>query len=251
MVITSKDNEIVKFAHKLQDKKYRKEYGLFLLDGIKLAKEVIATNLPCEMVFVEESKYEEYKPIVNRLNTKIILTNSSILKYLSPTKTPQGILILAKQIKEDITKISSNFLILDNIQDPGNLGAIIRSAAATNFKQIFMLNCVDVYNEKVVRASMGNILKTKNTSLNKEKLIQLLNTNNNYSLYLADMKGTNIFSLEKEREKYVGIIIGNEGQGVSDFLKGLSLTTISIPMENEVESLNAAVSASIIMYQFK
>ena len=134
--------------------------------------------------------------------------------------------------------------MLDNIQNPDNMGAIIRTAVATNFNKIYLINCVDIYNEKVIRASMGTLFKVEFIDTNYQQIANLAKSN---KIYYADMGGESVFNI-KQFEKNLGLVIGNEGNGISKEIKDITNNKLSIPMSNGVESLNASVSAGILMY---
>lgn len=248
-IITSQNNALVKLASSLNSKKYRKLHNLALLEGTKIIDEAIKANQVFYKLFIEEEKAEDYKNYLHQVNCEVVYTTAKIINSISPTQTPQGIVAIIETRSFEPMVIGGNFLVLDNIQDPGNLGAIIRSAAASGYKNIFMLNCVDVYNDKVIRASMGNLFKTNNYTVSLEQLQKLLSVKENYELLLATMQGENIFEVSIKKGSTIGVIIGNEGSGVTEQVAKLARKTVSIPMQNEVESLNAAVSASIIMYK--
>ncbi|MGD9900964.1 MAG: TrmH family RNA methyltransferase [Spirochaetales bacterium] len=249
-VIKSLENPIIKEASSLKQKKYRKLLNLAILEGHKIIDEGINSKLEFVNLFIDENKKDTYSKYAHLIKCNIIYTDERVLKAISPSDTPQGILATVKtKYLTPMVIDNNNFLVLEHIQDPGNVGAIIRSAAASNFKNIFMIDCVDVYNDKVVRASMGNLFKVNCYDISLEKLQKLLSVKENYELYLADMNGKNIFQLDLPKNKVIGIIIGNEGSGVTENIKKLATQTISIPMQNGVESLNAAVSASILMYK--
>jgi|LGVE01.1.fsa_nt_gb TrmH family RNA methyltransferase len=249
--ITSTNNDLIKLVLSLQHKKFRKLENLALIEGSKIINEAINSGQNIVNLFIADDKLEKYKELVNKVDVEVIISSTKILKLISPTKTPQGIVAIIEAKYLSPMVIADDFLVLDHIQDPGNLGAIIRSAVASGFKNVFMINCVDMYNDKVLRASMGNIFKSNNFSVNFEKLSELLKVKEDYELLLADLSGDNIFEIDLPKNKTIGIIIGNEGSGVSDEVRGLSTKTVNIPMQNDVESLNAAVSASIIMYNIK
>jgi len=248
--ITSTNNTLIKLVKSLNEKKYRKQHKLALIEGSKIIDEAIKSDQNFYKLIIDENKKEDYKSYLHKLDCEVVYTKSFILEQISPTKTPQGIVAVIHTKTLDPMIITDNFLVLDNVQDPGNLGAIIRTAAASGFNNIFMLNCVDVYNNKVIRASMGNLFKVNNYSITYEKLEKLLKAKENYKLLHASMQGENILQMHLPKTLSVGIIIGNEGTGVTQKVQDLATDTVSIPMKNDVESLNAAVSASIIMYQF-
>jgi len=248
-IIISQENPIIKLASSLQEKKFRKENGLVIIEGHKIIEEALSSHQSFYKLFVSSEKEKEYEHFFDKVNCEVIVTTSEILKKLSLTNTPQGILAILNIKEKEENNLNTNFLVLDHIQDPGNLGAIIRSAVASGFTNIFMLDCVDIYNEKVIRSSMGNLFKINYHNVTILDLENILKSKK-YELLLADMNGKNVLQIKVPPDKLVGIIIGNEGNGVSENLRKLATQTVSIPMKNDVESLNAAVSASIIMYQF-
>ena len=142
--------------------------------------------------------------------------------------------------------LTDKVLILDNIQDPGNMGTLLRTSAATNFKSVLLINCVDIYNDKVLRSTMGGIFRVNCIQIKAEELQQL--KENNYCIFKADMKGENIFNYSKPVKPFA-LVIGNEANGVSQQVSNFCTHTLSIPMQNGVESLNAGVSGSILMYE--
>ena len=140
---------------------------------------------------------------------------------------------------------NGNYLVLDELQDPGNVGTLIRSALGANFLDIYLLNSVNISNEKLIRSSMGAIFKTKIYQVSKDEFISNYKKWNK-PLYVCDMDGENIYKTHISNN--AGIVVGNEGNGVSAEIRGISTGSISIPMKNGLESLNAGVSGSIIMY---
>lgn len=239
-IITSKQNKNILLAKKLQNKKYRKEFNLCCLEGEKLIKEALSANLNFKMVFVLKDKEFD---ILNSLNCEIFSIDRQLLKLISCNVSPQGIIAIVDTRYQIIAK-NKRFLVLDGIQNPDNLGAIVRTAVATGFNTIYTINCVDLFNEKVLRASMGNVFKVNFIDINYQQLVELNKLND---IYFADMHGGDIFKIASFKEN-VGIVIGNEGNGVSDNVKEIVKNSLSIPMLNNVESLNASVSAGVIMY---
>ena len=242
-IITSKSNKHIKLCKDLQDKKFRKKSGLCLLEGIKIVRECVKNGLEITQIITTKDGYNEV--IKEFFGKEIIVVSNDLLKYISSTVSPQSVVGIAKVNKLEYQKPKTNYLLLDNIQDPSNLGAIVRTAVATGFTTIYLIDCVDEYNEKVIRASMGNLFKCKFFHIGLNQVDELKD-----SLYICDMNGKNIFN-KKEFSQIIGLCIGNEGHGVSQEIREKISNIISIPMLNEVESLNAAVSASIIMYQVK
>ncbi len=220
----------------LKDKKFRKEHSLFMVEGEKFCKDLLNTDI--EIVYTITSD----KTLKGFPNIEVV--SDKMLSSLATTKTNQNIVCICK-VKDYGLESVGNSLILDNLQDPGNVGTLIRSALAFGFKDIYLIGGVDPFNEKVIRSSAGTILKVRlhecdYTELDKFKAKIAEN------FVVADMKGEpiNQICLPKNR---IAVIIGNEGQGVSVEMRNMANTTISIPMSDEVESLNAGVAGSIIM----
>ena len=241
ITITSKNNELIANTKKLQDKKYRKLRNECLLEGEKLINEAIKSNVKIKSIFsCDESKLKQF----NDNEYQLYFVSENIIKWLSLNPSPQNVLAVI-DTKSQYVSNSDQILILDNLQNPDNFGAIIRTALATNFNKIFAINCVDKYNEKVLRASMGTIFRCEIIETDYQYVKEL---SQKYDLYYADMQGENIFNIDLINSK-VGIVIGNEGNGISKEIRTILNNKISIPMENNVESLNATVAGSIIMYQ--
>lgn len=244
-VITSVKNELV-----VKTKKFRDKFeGFLFLDNPKTIEEASLLNLKIEYVLLDKTKKDYFIEKYKFLKfCKIVLVSNNVIEFLSTTKTPQGIIAIVKIEKSTDIKISGNCLVLDCLQDPGNLGTIIRSARGTSFKDIVLINCVSPYNQKVVRSTMGSIFFENYHFFSSPKDFVDFAKQNNISLVVADMSGENLYSFEKPKNKY-SIVIGNEGNGVSkEFLE--NSLKVSIPMKNGLESLNASVACSILMYYF-
>lgn len=242
MIIESKSNKLISYAKKLQTKKYSQEYCECFLECEKIILERL-TNI--NTVLLVENYKNEYNEALKCFSGNIYYISSEIAKYLTEASNPSKIFAFMK-IKRCVME-TSNFLVLDNLQDPNNLGAIIRSARAFNFNKIYAINCVYPYLYKTIRSSMGYIFDVDFVQISYEKFYEIKKSEDLY-LYCADMNGENINSIPKLNQK-VGVCIGNEGNGVSDFISNICDKTISIKMNNCVESLNASVSAGIIMHK--
>lgn len=238
--ITSKSNKKIVEAKKLLDKKGREKTGLFLAETEKVVKELLNCKMRPKCFYVLEGKKFDF---LNNSNIQIFYLTESVFKEISTLVTFDGVIGEFYQNQQKAEYNGGKFLILDGLQNPDNFGAIMRTALACDFKNIYTINCVDKYNPKVIRASMGNQFKLNiaEISLNDIEMFD------NAKLYTASMEGKNIFDIDKF-ENNIGIVIGNEGNGVSAELKNLINNTISLPMENGIESLNASVSAGVIMY---
>lgn len=240
MILTSKNNPLIKETVTLKDKKGRKEFGLFLVEGRKMAAECAKSGLEVERVFVSES-YDGENPFPESLT---VCVSQDVFRHLSDEKTPQGILCRVKIPEEGVCAPQGRCLLLDGVSDPGNVGAIIRTANAAGYKEIYLTDdCADPYSPKSVRASMSGVFFTKIYRAPRETLLDNLSTT---PIVVADMGGENVFNFLSP--KRFALVIGNEGNGVSALLRAAATHTVKIPMTSTQESLNAAVSAGIIMY---
>ncbi len=239
MLYTSVKNEKIKNIKKLNNKKYRDKLNSFLIEGEHLVKEAHKNNCLKELIVDENTDFN--------LNMETIHVTENVLKYLTDLDNPPKVMGICNKLKEN--PIGDRVIILDDIQDPGNLGTIIRSAVAFNIDTIILSkNTVDLYNNKVVRATQGMIFNVNIIIKDLKEIIPTLK-NNNYKIYGTKVtNGKNIKELEKTSK--FAIILGNEGNGVdSDILK-MCDDYIYISMNKVCESLNVGVAASIIMYEF-
>ena len=246
-IITSLDNPSVKEARSLIDKKFRRYHGKFLIDGEKLVYEAVCGACEIDKIFVDNEKTANFDYILSKFIGKIIKTTSKVMASLSESKTPQGIIaeVFMKETGEFMPEKNQPFIILDRIQDPGNLGTIIRTAAATGYETIVLIDTVDAYSQKVIRSSSGGILYLDIFRMSEKEIISYC-MKKEIELLVADMDGVNIFNTHIETQNYA-LVIGNEGQGVSETFKEMG-RSISLPMKSQMESLNAGVSASVLMY---
>ena len=238
MLIESIDNDKIKKLKKLHQKKYRDIEDKYLIEGIHLVKEAYKSNDLLEVLLLEGQTVD--------FDCDITYVSKKVIKYLSNLETPYNIIGICKKNKEK--EIKGNVLILDDIQDPGNLGTIIRSSLAFNIDTIILSeNSVDLYNFKVLRSSQGmnfhiNIIKD-----NLSKRIRQLK-NNGYTIYTTDVnEGKELKNIKFDKK--CAIIMGNEGNGVSKEISNLSDEKIYINMNKNCESLNVAVATSIILYE--
>ena len=239
MILTSKNNPLIKETAALKEKKGRKEQGLFLVEGRKMLSECLQSDFEIERIFLADEQENLSFP-----EEKIVRVSNDILRFLSDEKTPQGVLCSVKLPKRELCPPVGKCLFLDGVADPGNVGAIIRTANAAGYKEIYMTTeCADPYSPKSVRASMSGVFFTKIYRGEREELLSLFE---DIPLLVADMAGENIFKMSP-LDKFV-LAIGNEANGISEATFSKSTKKISIPMAATQESLNAAVSAGILMY---
>lgn len=238
--ITSSSNSLIKEVAKYKDGKD----DAILVEGVKIIKEVAKYGLYCDKLFALEDKFELVKDYINQ-NCEVYFVSQNVLEKLSSTKTPQGVVGIVKVSDKKLSAPKGNFLVLDNLQDPGNFGTICRSALGANFLDIYVIDCPSYKSSKMIRSTMGTIFGLNIYQVSYETLNQLL-TSNNLPLLVADLDGENIFDYTPPKQ--FGIAIGNEGNGVSKEIISMSNQKITIPMHNDLESLNAGVSAGICMY---
>ena len=241
-MIISKQNALVKEIRSLADKKFRDKLGVYVVEGIKPVKEAIELSLPIRNVVGTENGLKN----INAQGFNVEEVSQAVFDYISEEKSPQGVLAVIFKPKNQIEKPEGHCLLLDGVSDPSNVGAIIRTAAASGFNHVYMTDdSADPYSQKAVRSSMSGIFRIK---VARGAIDQLLNAID-LPLVVADMGGKDVFT-DAVKCKCC-LVIGNEGRGVSRAIKEKADYIVSIPMQNGVESLNAAVSAGILMYALK
>ncbi len=239
MVITSTDNAKVQEVAKLADKKYRKKSGCYVIEGERLVRDAILHGAQVQNVFVAESVAQKL------CFDGAIIVSDRVFAKMSATVNSQGVLAVAKIPFAELCAPKGDCLILDNLQDPGNIGTLIRSAVACGFTDIYAVNCADVYSPKVVRSAMSahfciNLHQTDDIA----KAFEAASKN---VIVACDMGGESVFNCNFNTD--VCLVLGNEGNGLSDYSRMHANRTISLPMANNFESLNVAVAGSVIMYQ--
>ncbi len=238
MYIESLSNKKIKELNKLKTKKYRDQENLFLVEGHHLVNEAYNAGILKEVLVLKDTEVS--------YDCTITYTTEEVLKYLSDVDTPQNIIGVCNKI--DNNKIGNKVVVLDDIQDPGNLGTIIRSAVAFNFDTIILSNnSVDVYNPKVIRSTQGMLFKVNIIRGNLESVIPNLKNDGYRVLATSVTNGKDVKTLEKIEK--ICIIMGNEGNGVSDKILSLADDFIYIKMNNACESLNVGVATSILLYE--
>lgn len=251
MVITSKDNEIVKHIRKLRDKKYRDEKCEFVIEGTKMIEEAVRENAKIKMIVVCEELNQNplQKDILYKVaKEKIVYVNDKVFKVLTDVTTPQGILAIIEKSKNNEIDFSKElFLVLDNIQDPGNMGTILRTADSVALTQIIVpKGNADPYNPKVVRSTMGAIFRVN--VIEVEDLAKTIKEIKKHKIQILATDLATDYSIYDVNYKKSAIVIGNEGNGVSKEILELADKRIKIPMPGKTESLNAAVATGIILY---
>lgn len=238
MLITSINNQTIKELDKLKQKKYRDLEQKFLIEGEHLVEEAEKSGVLEKIILLENSEYPS--------KLEKIYVSKSVMKKLSSLDTPPNIIGVCKMLSRK--ELGKKVLLLDDIQDPGNLGTIIRSSVAFNVDSIVMsLNTVDLYNPKVIRSTQGMIFKI---NLIKDDLGQVIEKlkSKNIPIYTTNVNGGENIKNINSTDSY-GLIMGNEGNGVKDEISTLADRKIYIPMNSKVESLNVSVAASILLYE--
>ena len=242
MLITSLDNERVKKYRKLREKKYRDRLNLFLVEGWHLVLEAYRAGLIEEVILTEEVACELEVP-------KIYVTQE-IIKKITEFDTPVPILALCHKVKNDPQKIGQRILMLDGVQDPGNLGTILRSAKAFHVDTVILgTKTVDLYNAKVLRATQGMVF---HLHVIEGDLVELIPKIKKQGIPIYGTKvesGEDVRKLETSAKTQYALVMGNEGNGVTEEVLSLCDHYLYIQMDSEVESLNVAVATSILLYE--
>ena len=244
MLISSKNNNIIKTAKSLQDKKYSKQQMECFVESEKIVGDLLNLNISVTTIFFVEGYREKFAYILDNFKGNIFEITKSVADSLCESNRESKIFAIAK-IPQNTFDQTKKTLILDGLQDPTNVGALVRSAKAFGFENVIAVNSVYPYTFKVVRASMGHIFNVNFLSMNFDQVLEL-KKENNLKFICADMGGVNIKNFEENEN--LALIIGNEGNGVSDCFRAITDQTVSIEMEKSVESLNASVAGSILMY---
>ncbi len=252
-IITSRKNAAVLAAAALSDKKQRDKTGLFAFEGIKLLEDALRSGAEVEKVFATERAYERYSDVMGKVSGKVTLVSEEVYAKLSLENAPQGVFTVAKK-RETREKAYGNTafaLFLDTVGDPGNLGTIIRSADAFGADTVFVgEGSADIYGPKTVRATMGSLFRVDvRVCTDIAGDIAALRAQG-FDVYAAmlDKTSKNLCDMPLEEGK-IAFVVGNEGHGVSDKVRSACTGSVIIPMSDGPESLNAAISASILSWE--
>ena len=254
-IITSKDNEIIKNVRKLKEKKYRDQNNEYIVEGVKMIKEAILEEAKIKLIVVCEENANsgaiDKKLLYEIAKYECIYVSKKVFDLISDVQTPQGMLaVIEKENSEDkIDYAEDVIVVLDGIQDPGNLGTILRTIDSVGLKQVIVSKeTADSYNPKVVRSTMGAIFRVKVIESSN-----LLDTLKNMKKHKYKIMAT---SLETDHSIYdvdynkKVIVIGNEANGVSKEILEYADEKIKIPMLGKTESLNASVATAVILYEY-
>ena len=254
-IISSKDNELVKNIKKLKDKKYRDLENVYIVEGIKMVKEAILENSSIKQIIIcddcEKSDLISKEMMYEIAKYDCIYVTNKIFKYITEVQTPQGVMaIIEKNNKDKEINYNEDIIVaLDDIQDPGNLGTILRTVDSIGLSQILVSKgTADPYNPKVVRSTMGAIYRVKVIECDnlKETLKEI--KKNKFKILVTSLDDSKSVYDMKYYKKV--IVIGNEANGVEEEIVKLADEKIKIPMLGKTESLNASVAAGIILYEY-
>ena len=256
--ISSKDNNLIKHLKKLKEKKYRDEYGEYTVEGIKLVKEAFKEKANIKQLIICDGCNSEI--IESHLKYEMakfdfVYVPENIFKMISNVVNPQGVLaVIGKNTidvanKDNISLTDDIILALDDIQDPGNLGTILRTADSVGLKQILISKgTADPYNPKVVRSTMGAIFRINIIECDNLKEILEYLHEKNYKIMCTSLEAKETIYQTNYNKKV--IVIGNEANGVSKDIQKMADEKVIIPMLGKTESLNASVATGVILYEY-
>ncbi|MBU6196337.1 MAG: RNA methyltransferase [Cyanobacteria bacterium REEB446] len=281
--ITSDTNQFIKLARSLLEKKSRDKENLFIVEGFKLIEEALAADFTLKYLYIleEESQstielnlsiQEAFKKTAASNTKKIFLIPEGLIKKIASTETPQEALAIfskkSVQQQSSINKNEADFplsnllpnlekvsLYCENLQDPGNLGGIIRTALASDCENIFLDNCVDIYNPKLIRASAGAVFHVKFHETNLEEFLKLkmnLNIQEKITLVATSPRAKHAYyDFQPESHEKIILMMGNEGKGLSGKAFSACDITLSIPISSKVESLNVLAASTVLLFHFQ
>ena len=256
-MITSNSNAKVKQLITWQKKrKAREEDGIYIVEGLRMFVEALQDKV--REVYVSESFYRKRREEL-QLDTwgkKLEILSDSVYGHVSDTKTPQGVLVVMEQMQYSFEEVIAEkegraplLMVLDNLQDPGNLGTILRAGEAAGVTGVILSSdCVDIYNPKVIRSTMGSVFRMPFIYVEDLPTVVKMLGEKEIHTYAAHLQGKCSYE-EEDFTKGTAFLIGNEGNGLQDEVADAAEIYVKIPMCGEVESLNAAIAASVLMFE--
>lgn len=239
--IKSVSNSKIKWVASLKQTSSRTESNTFVAEGVRVVLD--APKKPLELFVTKEHEdigreFEKFCPVYS--------VSQEAFEKMSDTKSPQGVLGVFEKPDTSVKPPKcGNAIVLDGVSDPGNVGTIIRTAGATGFRDVYLINCADCFAPKVVRSSMGGVFRTNINVGTHEEVFKALKEKN-YTIYSLDMGGKDVFS--EKTNLPCALVVGSEARGVSEFTRKNADGVLCLPMVDDTESLNAAVSACTAMY---
>lgn len=255
--ITSKDNFIVKRMKQLEAKKYRDRFSRFVLEGPTVLREAFDEKIKLEFAVYSDwfTRSDEAEGIIGKLEEKgipVYSVDDRLFASLSGTETPQGILAVAEKPtwnNDILKKPGSNFIVLDRVADPGNIGTIVRTSEAAGFEAIIVMKgSADIYSGKVSRAAAGALMRMPVFYADSADELVSIMRKAGKKIVCTDPRSEALY-YDIDISHDVAVVIGNEASGVSQEIFECADLTAGIPMEGKTESLNAAVASSILMYE--
>lgn len=242
--IDSLKNPRIKQWKKLQGRKEREKLGLFIVEGFHLVEEAIKNNVVDSLLITEETNIP-YGWDTENINTVCI--TEEIVKHLSETETPQQVLAICKKIEHEEIPLTGNFLLVDAVQDPGNLGTMIRTADAAGVSAVILGNgCVDLYNSKTLRSTQGSLFHLPIIQGNLAEWIPNLQ-DNGVKVYGTALENAKSYT-ECSPSEYTALVVGNEGSGMGKDLLDITDENLFIPLHGKAESLNVSIATGILLY---
>lgn len=254
-IITSKDNELIKEIKKLKEKKYRDQENKFIVEGIKMVKEAIAEKRKIDTIVICEDcegiQVDGQETMYEIAKQNCIYVTKKVFSTITDVMAPQGILaVIKKEAEEESINYNEDIIVvLDGIQDPGNLGTIIRTVDSVGLTQLIVSKeTVDAYNPKVVRSTMGAIYRVKVIeAVSLEETLKMIKKHKFEVMATSLEEAESIYDVEYKKKV---IVIGNEANGVSSQILEMADKKIKIPMRGKTESLNASVATAVILYEY-
>lgn len=256
-IITSKDNPVIKLYQKLSSsKKERLQYGLFVLEGLRIVQDALREEADLSHLIFTAQAYEKYADTLFQAdlrNTRTIVISNELGKKIASTDNTQGVFAICRMIpdREPSFRENGRYIVLHCLQDPGNLGMIIRTADALGIDGIILCGCCDLYSPKVIRSTMGSVFRADIFIENDENRLFDLLEKNGVSTSAAVIDSDAQPLTECFFEGSHAIFIGNEGNGLPYEVSHRCSRRIIIPMNGNINSLNAAMAAGIIMWELK
>jgi rRNA methylases len=250
--IQSKDNLLIKDIKRLKEKKHRIQSCKFLIEGFRFVCEGLESDFDVPLVFISENSKDRWDSfnVQSKLQkeTKVYTVTDQILKSISSTDTPQGIVAVVNNKSISLENKQGFYTLVDKVQDPGNMGTIIRTAHAAGALGIIVTKgTVDIYNEKTLRSTMGSIFHMpiiQDDNLSQLKFLK----SNGFKLIVSSLDtDSNFFDVDLKDKSIIAV--GNEGNGISKEILDISDVKIKIPMPGGAESLNVSIAASIMMFE--
>ena len=250
-IISSTKNEKIKELAKLQTAKGRKKAGLYLLEGEHLVEEAIKETAPIELMVVSSNRLEDYQHLLEQTVVQVLVVSQEVFQKLSMTETTQGILAIVKIENQTEPPCSGRIIVLDAVQDPGNLGTIVRTADAAGFDAVVLgTGTVDLYNDKVIRSMQGSHFHIPVLQADLREYLAALKNQGVEVAVTALHRDSKDYSILQGKSD-IAIVVGNEGQGVSSEVIELADVVVTIPMFGKAESLNVAIASALLMYKSK